>query len=152
MYYLFIYLFCMIIFVFIEGPHSRSYGRTAALKAYCATLWWRWRERWSVFFSSNGALVEWNWQGKTEVLGEKPIPVPLCPPQIPHGPTRILCGYVLCILRWILKESVRRAWTEFIWLRTGTSGRLLWIQERTFGFHKIRRISCLAEELLASWN
>jgi hypothetical protein len=32
--------------------------------------------------------VEWKWQGKTEVLGEKPVPVPLCPPQIPHGPTR----------------------------------------------------------------
>jgi hypothetical protein len=25
---------------------------------------------------------------KTEVLGEKPVQVPLCPPQIPHGPTR----------------------------------------------------------------
>jgi hypothetical protein len=24
-------------------------------------------------FSSNVAPVEWNWQGKTEVLGEKPI-------------------------------------------------------------------------------
>jgi hypothetical protein len=23
--------------------------------------------------------------GKTEELGEKPFPVPLCPPQIPHG-------------------------------------------------------------------
>ena len=32
--------------------------------------------------------MEWNWQGKTEVLGEKPILVPLCPPQIPHGQTR----------------------------------------------------------------
>jgi hypothetical protein len=32
--------------------------------------------------------VEWNWQGKTEVLGEKPVPVPLCPPQIPHRLTR----------------------------------------------------------------
>jgi hypothetical protein len=43
------------------------------------------------FFSAflfNGAPVEWNWHGKTEVLGEKPVPVPLCPPQIPHGPTR----------------------------------------------------------------
>jgi hypothetical protein len=39
-------------------------------------------------FPSNGALVELNWQGKTEVLGEKPIPVPLCPPQIPRGLTR----------------------------------------------------------------
>jgi hypothetical protein len=39
-------------------------------------------------FPSNGTPVEWNWQGKTEVLGEKPVhhcPVPLCPPQIPHG-------------------------------------------------------------------
>jgi hypothetical protein len=25
--------------------------------------------------------------GKTEVLGEKPVPMPLCPPQIPHGLT-----------------------------------------------------------------
>jgi hypothetical protein len=38
-------------------------------------------------FPSNGAPVEWNWQGKTEVLGENPFPVPLCPPQIPHGLT-----------------------------------------------------------------
>jgi hypothetical protein len=29
--------------------------------------------------------VEWKWQGKTEVLGEKHVPVPFCPPQIPHG-------------------------------------------------------------------
>jgi hypothetical protein len=36
-------------------------------------------------FTCNGSPVEWNWQGKTEVLGEKPVPVPLCPPQIPHG-------------------------------------------------------------------
>jgi hypothetical protein len=33
------------------------------------------------------AKVEWYWQGKTEELGEKPVLVPLCPPQIPHGPT-----------------------------------------------------------------
>jgi hypothetical protein len=39
-------------------------------------------------FTSNGVPVEWNWQGNTEVVGEKPVPVPLCPPQIPHGLTR----------------------------------------------------------------
>jgi hypothetical protein len=38
-------------------------------------------------FPNNGAPVEWNWQEKTEVLGEKPVPVPLRPPQIPHGLT-----------------------------------------------------------------
>jgi hypothetical protein len=26
--------------------------------------------------------------GETEELGEEPVPVPLCPPQIPHGLTR----------------------------------------------------------------
>jgi hypothetical protein len=34
------------------------------------------------------AMVEWYWQGKREELGEKPVPVPLCPPQIPHGLTQ----------------------------------------------------------------
>jgi hypothetical protein len=39
-------------------------------------------------FPCNGAPVEWEWQGKTEILGETPIPVPRCLPQIPHGPIR----------------------------------------------------------------
>jgi hypothetical protein len=39
------------------------------------------------FYPFNGVAVEWNWQGKTEVLEEKPAPVPLCPPQITHGLT-----------------------------------------------------------------
>jgi hypothetical protein len=34
------------------------------------------------------ATVEWYWQGKPEHLGNKPAPVPFCPPQIPHGLTR----------------------------------------------------------------
>jgi hypothetical protein len=41
-----------------------------------------------LFYHFNGAPVEWNWQGKTEVLGIKPVPVTLCPSQIPHGSTR----------------------------------------------------------------
>jgi hypothetical protein len=39
-------------------------------------------------FPSNGAPVEWNWQGKTEVVGENPVPMSLCTPQVPHGLTR----------------------------------------------------------------
>jgi hypothetical protein len=35
---------------------------------------------------SDGGMVYW--QGKTEELGEKPVPVPLGPPQSPHGLTR----------------------------------------------------------------
>ena len=34
-----------------------------------------------------GTLVEWYWQGKTEVVGEKPVLVPLCPPQISQSLT-----------------------------------------------------------------
>jgi hypothetical protein len=32
-------------------------------------------------------MKEWYWQAKTEELGEKHVPLPLCPPQIPHGLT-----------------------------------------------------------------
>jgi hypothetical protein len=35
---------------------------------------------------SDGGMIYW--QGKTKELGEKPVPVPLCPPKIPHGSTR----------------------------------------------------------------
>jgi hypothetical protein len=31
--------------------------------------------------------VEWYWEGKIEGLGGKPVPVPVSPPQIPHGLT-----------------------------------------------------------------
>jgi hypothetical protein len=34
------------------------------------------------------ATVEWYWQGKTEELRGRPVPVPICPPQIPHGLTQ----------------------------------------------------------------
>jgi hypothetical protein len=33
---------------------------------------------------------------------------------------------VRIILKWILKEPVERAWTGLIWLRIGTSSRILW--------------------------
>jgi hypothetical protein len=37
--------------------------------------------------SEYGAAVEWYWRWKTEGLVEKPVLVPLCPPQIPRGLT-----------------------------------------------------------------
>jgi hypothetical protein len=37
---------------------------------------------------SMGALVDWYLTGKTEELGEKPVPVTLCLPRIPHGLTQ----------------------------------------------------------------
>jgi hypothetical protein len=60
-----------------EGPRSRRYGRTAALRLLVQPC----HEDDDDDFPSNG-------QGKTEVLGEKPVPVALCSPQIPHGLTQ----------------------------------------------------------------
>jgi hypothetical protein len=40
-----------------------------SLKALCATLWLK--DLYFFIFPCNGAKVEWNWQGKTEVLGRK---------------------------------------------------------------------------------
>jgi hypothetical protein len=69
-----------------EGPRSRSYGRTADLRLIVQPCDED-EEKDDQFFlivPSNGARVEWIWQGKTEVLGEKPVPLPLCSPQIRH--------------------------------------------------------------------
>jgi hypothetical protein len=41
-------------------------------------------------------LVEWWLAAETEVLGEKPAPVPLCPPEIPYD----LTGRELGPPRW----------------------------------------------------
>jgi hypothetical protein len=59
-------------FIFREGPRSRCYRRTAALRLITQPC----DEDDSFFsvFPSNGAPVEWNWQGKTEVLGKKTCP------------------------------------------------------------------------------
>jgi hypothetical protein len=68
-------------FLRLRAPHQ-TLRTHRSLDASCATLWWRWL----VFsvFPCNGAPGEWNWQGKTEVLTEKIVPVPLCPSQISH--------------------------------------------------------------------
>jgi hypothetical protein len=41
-----------------------------------------------VMVYESGPPVEWYWQRTTEWLRGKPVPVPLCPLQIPHGLTR----------------------------------------------------------------
>ena len=54
------------------------------------------------------------------------------------------------ILKWILRKWARGPWTGLICLRIGTGGGHFWMLQRTFGFHKMREISWLADELLAS--
>ena len=74
-----------------------------------------------------GVLVEWYRQGTTEVLGEKPITLPLCPPQISHllawamaqlAPNRIECwaSHSGCFTRcpWIWGRAISQLtnWTR----------------------------------------
>jgi hypothetical protein len=54
------------------------------------------------------------------------------------------------ILKWIFERLGVGAQTGLIWLRTGTGGGLLCIRWWTFGFHKMRGISWVAEDILAS--
>jgi hypothetical protein len=53
------------------------------------------------------ATVEWYWQGKTEELGEKPVPVPLCPPQVPHGLTRASTARGQQLTNWAMARSYK---------------------------------------------
>ena len=61
-----------------------SAGLSKSLGCYktpsIAKIWWR---SWQV--SESGALVGWHWQWKTGILGDKPILVPFCEPQMSHG-------------------------------------------------------------------
>jgi hypothetical protein len=60
-----------------EGPRSRCYGRSAALRLIVQTCDEDDEKDDQFFFfifPSNGSPVEWNWQGKTEVLGGKTCP------------------------------------------------------------------------------
>ena len=56
------------------------------------------------------------------------------------------------IIKINFKQAVM-AWTVFIWLRTGTSGGLLWTRLRTLEFHIVRGIAWLACEpnVLSRW-
>jgi hypothetical protein len=54
------------------------------------------------------------------------------------------------ILKWTCERLDGGAWTGSIWLRIGTGGELLWMRLWTFGFHKIREISWVAQDVLAS--
>jgi hypothetical protein len=74
-----------------EGPRSRSYGRTAALRFIVQPLWMKMKRK-MISFSFFQAM-EHRWseidRGKPKYSGgKKPVPVPLCPPQIPQGLTR----------------------------------------------------------------
>jgi hypothetical protein len=75
---------------FLEGPRSRHYGRTAALRFIMqpCDIDDKKDDQFFLFFQ----VMEHRWneidRGKPKYSGKKPVPVPLCPPQIPDGLTR----------------------------------------------------------------
>jgi hypothetical protein len=78
-------LLLLLLLIYLRAPQQmlRTYRRLEGL--LCNPMMKMMRI--FLLFHFYGEPVEWNWQGKTEVLGEKPVPVPLCTPQISHGPT-----------------------------------------------------------------
>jgi hypothetical protein len=108
-----------------------------SLEAYCATLVMKMVS----FLPCNGAQVEWNWQGKTEVLGEKPVPVPLCPPQIPHGLTRDQT-----------RASVVRGWRLTAWAIARPNVTLSLMQSESFSIsHQCCWVSFFWDVALLEW-
>jgi hypothetical protein len=78
--------------VFGEGPRRRCYGRTPALRLIVQPF-----DEDKFFLLFFFRVMEWNCQGNSEVLGEKPIPVPLRLPEISHG------------LAWDRKQNLPRS-------------------------------------------
>jgi hypothetical protein len=64
-------------FFFVEkGPAAEATDAPQPWGLLCNPVMKIKRKMISFFiFPSNEAPVEWNWQGKTEVLGENPVPV-----------------------------------------------------------------------------
>jgi uncharacterized membrane protein len=70
---------CVCVCVCVEVLRRRRYGRTAASTLF-VQLCDKDEEKDDQFF--------FHWLGKPEILGENPVPVPLCPLLIPHRLTR----------------------------------------------------------------
>jgi hypothetical protein len=64
------------------------------------------------------AMVEWYWQGKIKELGEKPVLVLLCPPQIPHGLTQVQTWTSTVRGRWLTTWFMATAVSTFIFVNT----------------------------------
>jgi hypothetical protein len=112
-------------FFLVKGPAADVTDAPQPWDLLCNPM----RKMISIFFvfSCNGATVEWQWQEKTETLWEKPLPVPLCQPQIPHGLTRNRT------LASAVKGRLLNAWVVGHWeedpsrkLRTAEYAQIFW--------------------------
>jgi hypothetical protein len=69
-----------------------------------------------------GALGKWHWQRESKVQREKPVPLPLCPPQIPYGLAR----------DWTWPPRKQKGW----WFTVS------WHSLNRVSLHKVRAKSC----------
>jgi hypothetical protein len=91
-------------------------------------------------FPNNGAPVEWNWEGKTEVLGGKPVPVPLCPPQIAHGLIRDRTRASAMEGRQLTAWAMARPCTAFTgWILRITESDCVYCAVRTVSLYTYNR-------------
>jgi hypothetical protein len=58
--------------------------------------------------------VEWV-TGETEVLGEKPAPVPLCPPQSPHDLTSATVAGSQWLTTWAMAQPREKMACDTLW-------------------------------------
>lgn len=94
---------------------------------------WRWMWVW--------ASEEWHWHGKTEVLGENSVSVPLCPTQISQG----LAWY------WTLASALRGRWlTTWATTRSWIYCQLL-TQSALRKHHKIQSVKATNGTSISFW-
>jgi hypothetical protein len=74
------------------------------------------------------------------LVGKRQVRGPLGRPRLKWG----------IIIKWIFEKGAGGAWTGSNLLRVGTGGGILRMRWWTFGFHEVRGISWVAEDLLAS--
>jgi hypothetical protein len=95
-------------------------------------------------------------RGKTEVLGEKPVPVPLCPPQIPHGLTRdrtrastvrvrrlTACAIITLLSKIQINQSVNIHYLTCItFLEKRQDGTMSWFRRLVCGLSPLKPRFC----------
>jgi hypothetical protein len=64
-----------------------------------------WQQK-HVYGDECGALMEWFWQGKPAVVGEKPVSIPLCPLQISHALVRYRGRTFAARGRWLTTQTM----------------------------------------------
>jgi hypothetical protein len=100
----------LILFSWWRAP-QQTLRTHRSLEAYCENLWWR------LLVFSFFRVMEHRWNdidtGRLKYSGKKPVPVPLCPPQIPHGLTRDRTRASAVRGRRLTAWTMARPWQTF---------------------------------------